>query len=386
MNKNNKSRQNKSKGTRRLRVLHHIGTLNCGGAETRLMELCRNRISNRDNIHFDFCVSKDEEYYYEAEAKSLGSQVLRCKSPRILPLFAWRFYRLLKQHKYDVVHCHLLLFAGVCLTVAKWAGVKKRIAHLRNMCGSEKKSLVRRIYEKLMANLTLKNATNIIAISEGVATMWFGKEWEDNPKIKLIYNGLDTAPFHCASEPDWLKREFDIPSGYKTVLHVGNVRPQKNHPKVISVAQSYLAEHSKSCFILVGDGALRREIENSVRAKGLADKFRFVGVRPDVPRIMMSADAFLFPSAWEGLGGVVVEAVAAGLAMVVSDLPPIREIFGICGSGHVLALDAPDSEWAVALEKAVNSPRQHQWLNDLENSPFFIDNAWQNLLAVYRGD
>jgi len=375
---------NKNDGTKRLRVLHQTGTLNCGGAETRLMELLR--ISKKANIHFDFCVSKDEEYYYEAEAKSLGSQVLRCKSPRILPLFAWRFYRILKRHKYDIVHCHILLFSGICLAIARLAGVKKRIVHMRNTPDNTRDPFFRRIYNKLMINLILKNATDIIGISNDVLRIWFGKDWRKNSKIRLIYNGLNTAPFHCASEPDWLKREFDIPSGYKTVVHVGRLTRQKNHVKLISIAQCYLADHPETCFILAGRGKLRSKIEDSINAKGLASKFRFVGVRSDVPRIMMGADAFLFPSAWEGLGGVVIEAIAAGLPMVVSDLPAFREIFDICGRGEILSLDAPDIKWSTALDRTVKTPRQNQWLGELENSDLSLDSAWQNLLSVYRGE
>jgi glycosyltransferase involved in cell wall biosynthesis len=356
----------------------------CGGAETRLMELFR--ISNPDNVCFDFCMFNKEPGYYDSEIKALGGQIIQCPLAKNILLFTWHFYRLLKKGKYDVVHSHVLLFSGICLTIAKWAGIKKRIAHMRSTSDSKRDSAFRRVYRKLTAKLILKNATDIIGISNGVLTVWFGRDWRNNPKISLIYNGLDTTPYHCESDPAWLKCEFDIPSNYKTVAHVGRFDPSKNHTKLVNIAQSFLAGHGETCFILVGDGKLRSEIEDSVTAKGLAAKFRFTGVRSDVARIMRSADAFLFPSAWEGLGGAVVEAVAAGLPMVVSDLPAIREIFDICGSGELLPVDAPDSEWAAVLKKAVNSPRQDQWLGELEKSVFSLDNAWQNLLSVYQND
>jgi glycosyltransferase involved in cell wall biosynthesis len=212
---------------------------------------------------------------------------------------------------------------------------------------------------------------------------WFGPDWQKNPKIHQIYNGIDIDAFHCDPEPAWLKQEFDIPAEHKTVVHVGTFRPEKNHAKLVSIAQEHLAQHGEASFILVGDGALRPAIEASVKSKGISDRFRFVGVRGDVARIMRSADAFLFPSNSEGLGNVVLEAVAAGLPMVVSDLEPIREILEICGSAEVLSLDATDAQWAHALAAAIDMPRQQQWLDQIKNSPFALPNAWRQLLNIY---
>ena len=70
--------------------------------------------------------------------------------------------------------------------------------------------------------------------------------------------------------------------------------------------------------------------------------------------------------------------------MVVSDLPGTKEVLAVCGSGHVLSLNASNDEWAEALSKAVDSPRQEQWLAEMENSAFGIDNALGNLLSIYK--
>lgn len=373
--------------TKVLRVLHIIGNLNRGGAETMLVALLK-RLQNSE-VQSDVCVFTEQKDDYEDEVKSLGCRVVKCKLGKNIFSFMWRLYRLLKKARYDVVDSNMLLFSGICLTVANCSGVPKRVSHLHNTIDTReagKSTLFRQMYRKIMMAAMSKYATDIVGVSKDVLDFWMGPNWRNNPKVHLRYNGIDTTLYHCQSDPDWLKREFDIPSGYKTVVHVGRFTPQKNHSKVVNVAQSYLAEYRETCFILAGRGPLRNEIEASVKAKGLASNFRFVGSRPDIPRIMKSADAFLFPSAWEGLGVVVVEAVAAGLPMVVSDLPAIREIFDICGSGRLLPADAPDIEWAAALEKAVNTPRQEQWLAELENSALSIEKASETLLSIYRGN
>jgi glycosyltransferase EpsF len=367
-----------------LRVLHIVGRMDRAGLETRLMELLR--ISRRENVQFTFFATRKGVGWYEQEIKAYGAQVLHLVVGKNLPAFAWRFYRLLKHGKYDVVHSHVLFFSGICLTIARLAGVKKRIDHIRTTWDDRELTLLRRIYRSIARYLVIRNATDILSVSKDALRVWFGESCLENPKFKVIYNGFDSQPFHCESDPNWLRAEFGIPSGYKTILHVGRFEQPKNHAKLVSIAESYLAKHGMTCFILVGDGGLRREIEDSVRAKGLWEKFRFAGVRADVPRITKSADALLFPSVWEGFSGVVVEAVAAGLPMVVSDLPSTKEVFDICGKGELLSIDSPDIEWANALERAVNSPHQEQWLAELEKSVFSLDKAWQNLLSVYRSD
>ena len=370
-------------GSDKLKVLQVVSVLNRGGAETRIMELMQNM--DREKIHFDFLVHQKRPGHYEKQVISSGSKVMRCGALRLLPLFCWRLYRLLKRSNYDIVHAHTLTFSAVCLTVAKWAGVKKRIAHFRNMYGSQNKTFIAGICRNILLKLILKNATHIIGNTRAVNEIWFGPNWPDNPKIHMIYNGIDTAQFHCESDSSWLKEQFQIPAEHKTVVHVGTFRPQKNHARIIGTAKAYLADNPDTCFVFVGDGALRNDIENLAKQKGINTNVRFAGIRSDAARILKSADALLFPSLSEGLPGVILEAMAAGLPIVASDLPSIREIIEICGSAELLSINAPDAEWVQALAKAIDKPRQPQGLDQIENSPFALSNSWRQLLNIYCG-
>jgi glycosyltransferase involved in cell wall biosynthesis len=199
----------------------------------------------------------------------------------------------------------------------------------------------------------------------------------------MIYNGIDTAKLHCESDSAWLKEQFQIPAEHKTVVHVGTFRPQKNHARIIGTAKAYLVDNPNTCFVLVGDGALRNDIEELAKQKGINTNVRFAGIRSDTARILKSADALLFPSVSEGLPGVILEAMAAGLPIVAGDLPGIREIIEICGDAKLLPPEATDAQWAQALAKAIDKPRQPQWLDQIENSPFALSNSWRQLLNIY---
>ena len=364
-----------------IRVLHVMGAMNRAGAESRLMELLR-KLKNSE-VHSDICVFSDRVGDYEPEIKNLGIKVSRCKLSKNIFSFIWRFYCFLKQGQYDVVDCNVLLFSGVCLAVARCVGIPKRVIHVHNTSDARKTNLFRRLYRNLMLRSISRNATDIIGVSNAVLKSWFGGNWQDSPKMHVIYNGLDTTAFHCQPDPDWLKREFDVPSGYKTITHVGSFVPQKRHSKLVEIAATYLEQYSDTCFILVGVGSLMSKIKELVTKKGLGDKFRFAGLRTDVPKIMKSTDAFLLPSGWEGLHGVIQEAFAAGLPMVVIDLPGTREVLAVCGRAEILPVGASNDKWASALKKAVDTPKQTKWLEQLEGSDFAINNALKKLLCVY---
>lgn len=360
-----------------LKVLHVVTVMDCGGAETRLMELMQH--IDREKVQFDFCVHKDRKGYYDDEVKALGGKIVNCGPLKNLPMFCLRFYKMLKQSDYDVVNSHVPTFSAVCMTLAKWAGVKKRIAHFRNVHEAQNNAPVTRIIK----NIVLNNATDIIGITKNLLQTWFGEDWEKDPKIHLVYNGIDTRPFDRPPEPEQLKAEFNIPADHKIIVHVGRFHPLKNHVKLVNIAEVFLAENDKTCFVLVGDGELKGQIEELVKSKGLDSKFRFAGIRDDIARIMKGADVLLFPSIWEGLPGVILEAIAAGLPMAASKLEPILEIVEICGSAELVPVEAPDKQWAKALAKVLQMPHQPQWLQDIEKSTFSLQHSWQHLLSVY---
>ena len=122
-------------------------------------------------------------------------------------------------------------------------------------------------------------------------------------------------------------------------------------------------------------------------AAGLSPHFTFLGVRSDVPRLMLGAmDAFLFPSLYEGLGLVLVEAQAAGLPCLYSDCIP-KEADIVAPLVHRLSLTQSASEWALKLLQ-IGEKRpveQASALAQVKSSPFHIDRALGQLEKVYLG-
>ena len=104
------------------------------------------------------------------------------------------------------------------------------------------------------------------------------------------------------------------------------------------MAECVAEQFENVCFLLVGDGPLRKQIEQEVTSRGLNNQFVFAGNRCDVPRILTIMDVFVMPSHFEGFGTVVIEAQICGLPVVANNLPSIRE--ALCPSMYTFCCDS----------------------------------------------
>ncbi len=146
-------------------------------------------------------------------------------------------------------------------------------------------------------------------------------------------------------------------------------------------------EERRLCrFLLVGDGPLRPHIQHLAKTNGLDEQILFAGVRSDVPGIMQAMDVFLFPSLWEGLGIVLIEAQAAGTPCVISDVIP-PEATVIPELVDRLPLEASAEAWAEHLLSKRNqtvpvAPRAA--LERIRESPFDIQRSVRQLGDHYE--
>jgi glycosyltransferase involved in cell wall biosynthesis len=185
----------------------------------------------------------------------------------------------------------------------------------------------------------------------------FGKDWLSDKRFQTLDYGLKLHPFQELFDRREVRAELGIPKGAPVVGHVGRFDHSKNQRFILDTAGAVLKCKPDIHFLLVGDGPLRPEIDASVRQMGLSQRIHCVGIRTDVPRLMLAAmDVFLFPSLHEGFGLCLLEAQAAGLRCVVSDTIP-REVVRVPGSVEFLALSAGKDYWSTRIIQALDMPR-----------------------------
>jgi glycosyltransferase involved in cell wall biosynthesis len=361
--------------------------MNRGGVETWLMHLLRH--IDRSAFEMDFVVHAAEPGIYDDEIRSLGSRVVHCPHPSHPLRYGKNLYRILRRYgPYDVVHSHVHHYSGYTLRLAALAGIPIRIAHSHNDTVEQeaKAGAGRRLYLTVMERWIRRYATVRLACSARAGRALVSRDAAGQAPWETLYYGIDMAPFEPTAGGRDVRAELKIDPQAFVVGHVGRFDPQKNHNFLIDIAAELSRHDPKMCLLLIGDGPLRAAVQRRVKDAGLADHVVFAGVRTDVPRLMKDAmDAFLFPSLYEGLGLVLVEAQAAGLPCVCSDVVP-EEADVVPALITRLPLSEPALVWADTLLAARAAPHCMSRALAYEQtmrSPFNIRSAVKRMESVY---
>jgi len=280
----------------------------------------------RARISMDFLVHTTEKRAFDDEIRSLGSKIIPCLHPSRPRLYAQNLTRILKKDgAYDVIHSHVHQFSGFVMRLAERAGVPLRISHSHTVSAAEnaRSGIARSAYKSLMRFWIQRYSSLGLAASRDAAEALFGEDWESDSRWKILHCGIDLTPFKARPDTAAVRAELNIPPGTFVIGHVGRFERPKNHDFVISTFSEVARREPSAMLLLIGEGQLREGVMGRVKQEGLSDRVRFLGLRPDVPRLMMGAmDVFLFPSLYEGLGIVLLEAQAAQLLSVVSEVIP----------------------------------------------------------------
>ena len=369
-----------------IRILHVVGGMNRGGVETWLMHVLRN--IDRERFRMDFLVHTSVRCSYDEEISSLGSRIIPCLHPHRPWLYARNFKRILNNFgPYDVVHSHVHYYSGFVLLLAARQRVPVRIGHSHTDTATVEalRGIPRKLYLRLMDRWIRRYATVGIGASQLAATSLFRSGWERNPCRRVLYYGVDLIPFYCDIDRDAVRSKLGIPADAFVVGHVGRFAPPKNHEFFLKVAAEILLHEPQSWFLFVGDGQLRSALEEKAQQLGIRKRIIFTGMRTDVPRIMKGAiDGFLFPSRYEGLGLVLIEAQSAGVPCVISDVVP-KEVDVVPGLIARLKLDQSIEVWAQTVLRTASKQRftPEAALEAVAQSPFNIQRSIESLLELY---
>jgi glycosyltransferase involved in cell wall biosynthesis len=364
-----------------IRVLHVVGGLSRAGTETWLVNVLRRL--DRSRFDFAFLVHDITHEGYCDEVRRLGSDVLLCNA-RTPMNYALQLRGILKRRgPFHVIHGHLQHFNGVVLSAAASVGVPVRVAHSHLAARASDQSFPRLVYARGMASLISYFATNKLAASEPAAEALYGQRWREDPSVRVLHCGVDMSGFSDASDSTTVRREFGIPDDAFVIGHVGRLEHQKNHAFLLHVAAETFRKRP-GYLLLVGEGSLRPAIEAQACNLGIRERTIFAGSRSDVPRLLAAMDAFVFPSHFEGLGLVLLEAQAAGLPITMSDVIP-QEAVVFRELVREVSLNATAADWAstVLSDRLTARRTPDDARRDLLRSSFNIDRSARELMNFY---
>lgn len=357
-----------------------------GGTDTFVVNLCK----GLDKSKFDITVinsapDKNNCYVREPEVLAAGVRIYHPYPFVYSKLrYFWQLYKFLKKEKFDVFQTNIDLFNGPNLLVAQLAGVPLRCCHSHN--SNQPIQLVKgntlavRAYQVMMRWMCWSFSNRRCGCSKLAMEFIFkGKDWHKGSYPKIINNGIDLDLFKKSIDVEKKKRSLGLTAKYHLIT-VGHIKPQKN-PLFIAHLFADLCNAKNDCdLIWVGDGVLKKEVQDILKAEGIESRVHFFDNRSDVSEILRCADCFILPSAFEGLGIVAIEAQASGLPCLLSDKVP-EEVD--CGTVDFLPIDRGTNIWADAITKVIERKKIYK-LNIEKLNQFSIENMVSQMEELFN--
>ncbi len=340
----------------RIRILHVLGRLDRGGAETMIMNLYRH--IDRERIQFDFVIHTEETCDYTKEILALGGRIYSMlpfqTSTALGYQRRWRdFFR--AHPVYTIVHGHMRSTASLYLHEAKRAGCLTIVHSHNTSSGRGFSALVKNILQ-----FPLRYQADYLFACSRQAGIWlYGERACRRGNFRILKNGIETEAFRFDGGAREAKRRELLPEAERSgkwpvFLHIGRLETQKNHRFLLEIMKEIVKRCPDARLWLCGAGPLKEALQTQARAMGLKEQVRFLGVRTDVSALMQAADVMVFPSLFEGLPVTLVEAQAAGLPVLMSDT--VTEEVILTDLVQSLPLSVPAAHWAQkACEMAAGS-------------------------------
>ena len=392
---------------RQIKVLQVISNFGIGGAEVWIIALLRYFKEHADElgvkVQADIFLTNGVRDRLDDEAEALGARLIYARySRKTLPSFIAKWRRTLAQGNYDAIHDHQEFTAGWHFLFG-WGHLPPvRIVHLHNAMSHQRNygtGFLRRQTIWLGNRLIAGKATLLLGTSRRLITEQ-GFDYlpaaRNLPKL-AVYCGFDPQRFlgDRANARREIGAEFNLRPDAKVMLFVGRLDShmdeslnEKNPSFCLEVAKVCAALNPDFVCLMAGGGdAKLRIFQERVKTWGLVDRIHLLGARSDIPRLMLGADALLFPSLAEGLGMVAVEAQAAGLPVIASDEVP-RECVVVDGMVDFFPLSAGSKCWADVVERKLAAAKpDHRMANQcVVDSPFSIDNSAKKMIEIYCGN
>ncbi len=295
-----------------------------GGVEAVMMNYYSH--INRDIIQFDFICDSDSTNIPYDKIKKLGGRVILCPPYQNISKYIRELKKIFKKNQYEIVHSNINALSVFPLYAAKKAGVPIRIAHSHST--SNKKEWKKNIVKNLLKPLSKKYATHYFACTEHAGRWLFGNKKYNNGEVFIVNNGVDLNDYIYSEK---LREEKRLELGYEetdiVIGHIGRFVKQKNHEFIIDLFNELHKDNENYKLLLLGQGPLKNEIQEKVNKLGIENSVIFLGQKSDANEYYQAMDLFLFPSLYEGLGMVFVEAQTSGLPSIAStEVPKIAEV------------------------------------------------------------
>jgi glycosyltransferase involved in cell wall biosynthesis len=313
-----------------IRLLWLLDGLGMGGAESLVVPFAR----TLDRTQYSLTVAslgKIEGEMVTGRLRDLGVPVVEFGAKNLRDRRTFRRVRdFLRDERIDLVHAHLTYSGIWSALLTRQTGIPSVVSlHVatsatRTLRPSLRHRLSTDLRDWLMRKILNRWATRVIMVSEALRQTYL-KHGDLRPeKVQVVHNGIELDRFardHAATR-NRLEAEFNIPSAAPILVTVAVLRPGKGVEVLLEAARQIPDAH----FLILGDGPLRTEWTALAASSGIADRIRWAGYRTDVDALLAGCDLFVHPSLDDAFPTVLLEAMAAALPILASQVGGIPEI------------------------------------------------------------
>lgn len=369
-----------------VKVLHCVSKMDRAGQEVFIMNVYRK--IDKEKFQFCFLCTDHSKGDFDDEINEMGGKIFYLPQntassgvnrylQQIEILTYW-----LRSNKanFDIMHLHTYhaLDVFIHLEAARRAKIENVVIHSHNTNAPHKG------LHCMFMHINNLYKHRMLACSEEAGKWLHGSTNMKKGRVRVVYNGIDVLDYKYNDDArNEYRRKLKI-EGKKVIGHIGRFNYQKNHDFIIEIMKSAIQINNDIILLLIGKGERFEEIKQKVKSEKLDEHIIFMGTRDDIPELLSTMDALLFPSLFEGLSVVLVEAQASGLQCLISDniLPPeedvVKNIFTKCN------LRENSTVWARKLLNIMEKNPQRFVANEImEQSQFNISNTVNYLEEFY---
>lgn len=305
-----------------MRILHLISSGGLFGAERVAVELSK---SLKKTYHCEPILgvirnvyNPHEEILEEAKSNGIAYTVFSCRSQLDLKL-AFSIREFIKRNRIDVIHCHgyksnfygLLASRGEVPSVTTNHNWLTTHWKLKTYC--------------FLDSLWIRFFDRIVAVSNEVKKDMLRYKIPE-AKIRVVDNGIALERFAKPVETNIMKNQLGLDEKIRIIGTIGSLVIEKGHIYLLEAARQILDVVKDLKFLIIGDGPLRKALEEKSEELGIKKDIIFMGQRKDIPELLMAMDVFVLPSIKEGLPIALLEAMASKRPVIATRIGAIPNV------------------------------------------------------------
>jgi len=360
-------------------ILHLITKLPIGGAERVLLNTVRNLDSRKFNSVV-CCIMEEGELANEVKQLNVPLITLNLMAKKgwdkqVVPALC----KIIKEKNIDLIHSHLYH----ANQYGRIAANKLNLPVIITVHNSYKQlKFHRRVINWYLGRKTAA----IIAVSDEIKQDIIFWDHISEKKIYVIANGIDIQRAQSSLSKKEARAKLGLDQQKFILVCVGRLEKQKGHKYLLEALPLLNKENINPLCLFVGEGRERSNLEEQAKQLDVLPQVRLFGARNDVADILKAADLYLMPSLWEGLSLALLEAMAANIPIIASDVSGMKQVLG--DDFGIRIPPAQPSAIATAIVDALNNPdkvkQRAEYAAEFVSKNFCDQRMAENIAALYQ--